>query len=359
MTKLLLFSISLFHFIFNESNQLIKTREKYTQANSITYQETAFYPNPDTDEVSSWMTFYTIYNPKERDFEFKGISGDIEQFYKNGVYTEIRNNEKAYYRYEEKSNQKEFIESSRLKQYGPISLLFYDWKYIEESTIDGKKLSHYVVIKDEHEYEGRKIKAEFNIYISKDNVISQFERKSYVDNKLGQTITYKFDNYVFDGKEKEFDSKVPDSYALKYYERIETLQPLAKNTKAPFFEGVDFNNNKISSNSFQKNKTLLLFSSVNCGASQTVTEYMSKSNIKFDKDLKLINFLESNSVEIAKDYTKKYKTNFPVIANRKDVEKEYGISGYPAMYLINEKGIIEKTFNGSDEILTFLKKQNQ
>ena len=244
ITKLLL--ISLFHFIFNLNNdQLEKTRKKYTNTQSITYKETAFYPNPDTEEISNWTTFYTIYHPGKKDFEFESQSGNVEKFYKNEVFIEVRNDEKTYYRYEVISNQTESIESSRLKQYGPVSLLSHDWKYADEITMEGKKLSHYSVIQDERKYEGKKVKVEFNIYISKDNVISQFERKSYVDNKLGQTITYKFDNYVFDESNKEFDVAIPEKYALKYFERIETLKPLTINTKAPIFEGIDLYNNKI------------------------------------------------------------------------------------------------------------------
>lgn len=355
MTKLLLFS--LFHFIFNvHKDQLQKTREKYIKANSVTYKETAFFPNPDTDEVSSRTTFYTIYDPENKDFAFKSKSGNLEQFYKNDIFTEVHNDEKSYYRYEEKSNQKEYLESSRLRQFGPVSLLHYNWKYIDKTVIDGGKLSHYSVIQDEREYETRKLKTEFNIYITKDHVISQFERKNYIDNNLSQTITYKFDDYVFDSSKMEFDVVIPEKYALKYFERIETLKLLAINTKAPIFEGIDLNNNKISSKSFSENKTLLLFSSTNCGASQSVADYMSKSNIKIDGNIKLVTFLESNSLETAKKYSQKYKINSPVISNRNDVEKEYGIGGYPVMYLINDKGIIEETFDGSDQIISFLGK---
>ncbi len=356
MTKLLLFS--LLHFIFYGNNdQLQKTREKYNKANSITYKETAFYPNPDTDEVSSWTTLYSIYYPEKSDFEFSSKSGNKEQFYKDEIFTEVRNDEKSYYRYEEKINQKEALESSRLKQYGPVSLLSYDWKYVDEATIGGQKLSHYSVIQDKLEYEGKRITVEFHIYISQENTISQFERKSYVDNKLGQTITYKFDDYVFNDSKKELEVKIPEKFALKYFERIETLKPLAKNIKAPIFEGNDLNNNnKISFKNIPKNKTLLLFSSTNCGASKSVTEFMSQSNLTFDKNIKLITFLESNSLETAKKYYQKYKTNYPTIVNRKDIEKEYGISGYPVMYLINEKGVVEEIFDGSDQILSYLKK---
>lgn len=248
------------------------------------------------------------------------------------------------------------MEASRLRQFGPVSLLHYNWKYIDEALIDGGKLSHYSMIQDEREYESKKIKTEFNIYVTKDNVISQFERKNYIDNNLSQTITYKFDDYVFDSSKMEFDVVIPEKYALKYFERIETLKPLAINTKAPFFEGIDLNNHKISSKSFLENKTLLLFSSTNCGTSKSVTEFISQSNITFDENIKLIILLESNSIEAAKKYNQKYKTNHPVIANRKDVEKDYGIAGYPIMYVIDANGKIEQTFDGSEEILLALKK---
>lgn len=357
MTKLLLFS--LFHFIFNNNNdQLQKTRERYAKANSVTYKETAFYPNPDTDEVSSWTTFYTIYDPGKKDFEFESKSGNVQTFYKNEIFTEVRNDEKVYYRYEIISNQTEALESSRLKLYGPVSLLSKDWKYADETAMEGKKLSRYSVLQDEREYEGKKIKTEFNIYISPDNTVLQFDRKNYIDNKLSQTITYKFDDYIFDDSRKDFKVAIPERYAMKYFERIETLKPLAINTKAPVFEGFDLDNNKISFKTFPTNKTLLLFSSTNCGASKSITDFLNQSNLIFDNHIKLITILESNSIETAKKYSKKYKTNYPVIANRKDIEKEYGIAGYPMMYLIDERGLITNSFNGSEEILSYFKKPN-
>lgn len=79
---------------------------------------------------------------------------------------------------------------------------------------------------------------------------------------------------------------------------------------------------------------------------------------KLSDDIKLINFYGSDSKENAIKVFKKHKQIYPIIANRTDIEKEYGISGYPILYLIDENGIIKATVDGADKILPFLKNLN-
>ena len=142
---------------------------------------------------------------------------------------------------------------------------------------------------------------------------------------------------------------------MKYFERVENLQALKENTKAPNFQVIDIAGNRISLESLT-GRTLLLFSSTNCGYSKTVSDFITDENYKLDDEIKIINFYGSDSKENIIQYFKKQSKNYPIIANRKDIEKEYGISGYPVLYLVNENGIITKTIDGSDEILPFLKK---
>jgi len=359
MTK---FIITLFAFlntlfVFANNEKLEKTREKYVKAKAISYKATAFYPNPDTDEITSFSTYYTIYNSNVNKYDFYSKSENQEELYKNDIYTEINHSEKAYYQYENKLNQIEEMKSFRLSLYGPISLLNYHWNFVNDTIINEKKLSHYSFLESENKFENKTIKVEFHIYISLDYCISKFERKSYVDNKLGQTVTYKFDDYKFSNKKRNFNYSLPENYSLKYFERIENLQPLAENTKAPFFEAIDIIGNKISTENLI-GKTLFLFSSTNCGYSKMVNDFINDTNFRLSNDIKLINFYGSDFKENAIRISKKHTQNYPIIADRKDIEKEYGVSGYPLLYFINEDGIITETIDGTDKILPFLKKLN-
>lgn len=106
MSKFITLSFALVStaFVYANDIKLENTRQKYNSATSISYRSTAFYPNPDTDEITTSSVFYTIYNLKNMAFDFHSQNDDTEEIYKNGIYTEIKKSEKAYYQYENKQN---------------------------------------------------------------------------------------------------------------------------------------------------------------------------------------------------------------------------------------------------------------
>lgn len=337
---------------------LEKAKRKYFQANVISYKTTAYYPNPETDATSVINVLYTIYKPQTKDFEFYSKNETSEEFYKNGSYYEVNHAEKTIYEYENKSNQNAAISSSRLRQFGPTTLLKKKWNFIDETQIDGKTHTHYSNIESINDYEGKQIKVEFHIYISENFTLTKFERKSFVDGKLGQTVTYLFSNYIFFEKTTHLKLLLPKNYALKYFERQDSLQPLKKNTKAPSFEAIDMNGKPISLKLKKEKQTLLLFSSTNCGYSKIISDYLVSPNLNSNSKTELINVFGSDPTANVRRYFLNKEVKFPVIANRKDLEQEFGINGYPMLYLINEDGIITEMLDGSSEILPFLKSLN-
>ncbi len=334
---------------------LEKAKRKYFQANVISYKTTAYYPNPETDATSVFSVLYTVYKPQNKDFEFYSKNETSEEFYKNNFYYEVNHSEKTIYEYENKENQNAAITSSRLRQFGPTTLLKQKWSFIDETQIDGKIHSHYSNIESINHYEGKEIKVEFHIYISGNFTISKFERKSFVDGKLGQTVTYLFSNYIFLDKTTNFKVILPKDYALKYYERQDSLQPLTKNTVVQPFEAIDINGEQFSFNPKKEKQTLLLFSSTNCGYSKMISDYILSSGFKLNSQTELINIFGSDSKANVKKYFVNKEVHFTVISDRKDIEKQFGINGYPILYLINENGIIIETLDGSSQVLPFLK----
>ena len=341
--------------LYSQVPDLERAKRKYFQANVISYKTTAYYPNPDTDATSVLNIFYTVYKPQSKDFEFYSKNETSEEFYKNNAYYEVNHAEKTIYEYENKDNQDEAISSSRLRQFGPTTLLKKKWSYIDDTQVDGKIQSHYSNIESISHYEGKEIKIEFHIYISGNFTISKFERKSFVDGKLGQTVTYLFTNYIFLDKTTNFKVILPKDYALKYYERQDSLRPLAKNTEVPSFEANDINGQQFSFNPKKEKQTILLFSSTNCGYSKIISDYILSSGFNLNPKIELINIFSSDSKADVKKYYVNKEVKFTVIANQKDLEKQFGINGYPILYLVNEKGIITETLDGSSQILPFLK----
>ncbi|MBO6183826.1 MAG: redoxin domain-containing protein [Chryseobacterium sp.] len=348
----LLFSI---YRLYAQVPDIERAKRKYFQANVISYKTTAYYPIPETDATSVFSVLYTVYKPQNKDFEFYSKNETSEEFYKNNSYYEVNHSEKIIYEYENKDNQNEAISSSRLRQFGPTTLLKMKWSYIDDTQIDGKIHSHYSNIESINHYEGKEIKVEFHIYISGNFTISKFERKSFVDGKLGQTVTYLFSNYIFYDKTTNFKVLLPKNYALKYYERQDSLKPLAKNTEVPNFKAIDIAGKPVIFNSKKEKQTLLLFSSTHCGYSKIISDYILSPGFKLNSQTELINIFGSDSKANVKKYFVNTEMKFPVISERKDIEKQFGINGYPMLYLIDENGIITETLDGSSQILPFLK----
>ncbi len=344
--------------LFAKNDKLYKARQKFNNYKSVSYVATAFYPNPETEEINSFKTFYIINNYKSKNFDFYSKTDHSEEIFKNNDYTEILAKEKTIYKYEDRQNQNEMIQHSRPVQYGPTFLIHHDWKYENDVFVNGTQHSHYSFIESTNQYEGKTIKIEFNIYISSQYTISKFERKVYTDNKPGQTVTYNYDHYNFSKKELVINTNIPESYSLKYFERRE-LNPLKEGIQAPGFTAHDLENNEISNTDFTGKNTLLLFSGTNCGASIEVFKLLNNENFHLPNNLKLIHFYASDSKEAVQKLFSNKKINFPIIADQKDMEEKFQVSGYPVLYLVNENGMISKTFDGLEPIADYLKSINK
>lgn len=221
----ILFLLMNFVGLSSQVPDLEKAKRKYFQANVISYKETASYSNPETHAMPVTNVLYTICKPQNKDFEFYSKNEISEEFYKNGLYYHVNHAEKIIYEYENKRNQNAVISSSRLRQFGPTTLLKKKWTFIDETQIDGKIHTHYSNVESINDDEGKQIRVELHIYISGNFNLTKFERKSFVNGKPGETITYLFSNYIFYDKTTNLKVLLPKNYALKYFERQDALQP--------------------------------------------------------------------------------------------------------------------------------------
>ena len=357
-SKFLIFLLLLLSpfFLFGQKNKIEQARQKFNTYTAVSYETTAFYPNPETEELNSFKSSYIINKYGSDNFDFYCKTDDSEEIYKRNIYYSINNTDKVIYQYSTAANQDDWLQNSRLVQYGPTFLLRHAWTYQDEVLINAVNHSHYSYLQNTREYDGKIIKVEFHIYISPEHTISKFERRSSVDNKVGQIVTYNFSNYKFSKKKINY-RPLPQNYNLRYFENteVELLQP---GLQAPAFDAIDVDNNKITETVYLGNQTLLLFASTNCGASKIVFDFIHSDNFKLSNDCKLIQVYASDSGDNIKKYFKGKATSFPIIANQKEIENQYQVHGYPVMYLINEKGIIAGTFDGYEQVMQLLKSKN-
>ncbi|WP_312077048.1 hypothetical protein [Chryseobacterium sp.] len=357
MTKILRIIILLLSItqLSAQVTDLERAKRKYFQANVISYTSTAEYPNPDTDEITVVKINYKVYKPQIEDFEFYSKRENIEEFYKNGNYSSVHHAEKTIYEYENKDNLKKDLINFNSRLYNPTTLLKRNWHSIDDTQIAGNNQTHYSNVESIRHYEGKEIKIEYHIYISLNFTLTKFERKSFVDGQLGQTVSYLFSNYQFSNKTTNFKVTLPQDYALKYYERQESEPLLAKNTEVPSFKAVDKAGKKISFSKNSGKKTLLLFSATRCGYSKLISDFITAPSFKLSSDIEIINIFGSDSKTHVTQYFLNKEVKSAVIPDRKDIEKQFNISGYPILYYVDENGIITESFDDASQILPFLK----
>ncbi len=100
-----------------------------------------------------------------------------------------------------------------------------------------------------------------------------------------------------------------------------------------------------------------LFSGTNCGASIEISNFINNENLKLSNNLHLINFYAKDNKDIVNKFFKNRKSNFPIIADQAEIEKKYQVSGYPVLYLVDEKAIINKSLQGLEPIMEYLKSE--
>lgn len=342
-------------FVFAK-NDLEKTRQYFNTFQSVQYSATAFYPNPNTEQVTVFHTFNIINKYQKKNFEFYVKSDAFEEIYANGIYKKLDVEKKTVLQYENLANQKNTLENSRIILYNPAFLLKHQWEYVEKINVDGVLHSHYRWIAAKDVFEGKEILTEYHIYISPQYLISKFERKNFLDRNLNQTITYLFSGYRFLKNAARLPLFSAKEYSLQYIERID-ISPLKPNIKTPEFSTKDITGKSFSQQDFLDKKTLLLFSNTNCGISEMISNIIYSKKFALPQNMQLINIFGTDSVEDVKLFFRNKTMKFSVIAQDQSMETKYQISGYPVLYLINEEGMITQTFEGFEAITDYFSTQ--
>lgn len=108
--------------------------------------------------------------------------------------------------------------------------------------------------------------------------------------------------------------------------------------KAPEFTLPNIKGKTISLNDFNKNKILLVFSSVNCPPCKRIYPILKEFNDKY-KDINLVMICDGY-IEDLLQLESKEGLNFPILMWNNLVANDYLAYSTPLFYLIDEKGII-------------------
>jgi thiol-disulfide isomerase/thioredoxin len=111
---------------------------------------------------------------------------------------------------------------------------------------------------------------------------------------------------------------------------------------APEWKLEIYNKNKVVSLSDLKGQVILLdFWIKNCGPCIQSVPHLNELQNKFkNEDFKIISINSYDSKEDVNWFCNKHKVNYPVLLNGKSIADKYGVSGFPAFFIIDKTGKI-------------------
>lgn len=332
-----------------------KTKEKYLNAAYISYRSEMHWPNPLLPEVD---TFYQVvqfekYPNKFLGYNYVGMDDKSGLVYINDIFSEINHIDSTVrvYSDEEIEKRSDMIPDNMFTTFSPIKLLDQgDFTYRQDSLVGDRMLQDYFFVSMDTVIESLKIIMEKHVFIDPESLeIPLILTKLYHNNKERQFISVWFYEISFDGKGQPLSYSSPENYLSKTTDDIEKITLLASGTKAPDFSLEDLEGKKVSLQDFRGKKVLIDFSMINCGWCKHALDKFNDSGFEFRDEVVALYINPVDKKERMEKYVMHNIINFPVLTDAKETGVAYGVSGYPTFFIIDEEGVIEKTFVGFQE----------
>lgn len=148
------------------------------------------------------------------------------------------------------------------------------------------------------------------------------------------------------------DYGVPENFKTIQYtptKHVKKEPTLRVGMQAPEWSAPTLDNNLMSSSNLKGRVNLLVFSGVHCGFCLVAVPKLIDIKNRFDGEkFQLYSFYSDSEVEKLKRYKEKYSINYTLLHDEtlKEIRKNYGVSGIPHFFLINESGEITNIWNG-------------
>ncbi len=341
------------------------TKNKYLTSEYIAYKSVLYWPHPllhEVDTVRLELKFQKNPN-KFYDFNYVVMSEEIGHVYIDEVYSRISHSDSTVHAYseEEMEQRSEMISDNMFTSFSPIKLLEDGpYSYKQDSLICGVLLKNYYYNSMDTVIEDKKILLEKHIFIREDkHEIPLIMTKHYLNGEENQIIDVWFDEISFKAENQHLSYLPPSTYKSIVGDDIEKINLVKEGSKAPDFSLGDMEGSLVNLADFKGKKVLLDFSMINCGWCKHAIDKFNTPDFEFKSNLVP---LYINPVD-KKDRMSKYlliiEIGFPVLAEAKETGLSYGVNSYPTFILIDENGIIEKTFVGfSEDMISMIGKMN-
>lgn len=119
-------------------------------------------------------------------------------------------------------------------------------------------------------------------------------------------------------------------------------------TRMPAFDLAALGGGRISDESLAGKVTLIDFWASWCAACLEEIRHWNELHVRYGQDdFQVLGLaLQSGSSDDIKPFAEKFKIRYPVALGNEDVERRFGIRGFPAAFLIDREGRMRKKYLG-------------
>ncbi len=137
---------------------------------------------------------------------------------------------------------------------------------------------------------------------------------------------------------------------LAVFTGCEQKEPGKVGGKAPGISGVDIHGEYVSLSQFKGKVVVLIFWTKSC-CGEKIKELEPYYKLNRDKGLAILGINENNSKEIVESYSKANGLTFSMQTDEMGMAaREYGVFGFPTVFIIDREGVIRKKILGDINI---------
>lgn len=331
---------------------LQEARNKVEENQYIKYRQQAFYPNP----AGVIDTMNAVIEIKKNTstalgYDFKFSQGNLEEVKLKDDLKIINHSAKKVLFFRDQNELMNYVTGHRYLIFSPVSLIKKDWHFVGE-TKTGLNFNY---LETDTVVDGNTVRTEYHIFLNKKSrLIQRFERRNYFKGDLSQTVIYEYSDYELNNVSNILQPlRLFSDYVSEPYKKATSRVLLKKGSSGVDFKAEDLSGKLLDLSGYKGKKTLLVFSTINCGASLLALEFLKSENFHQNQVVSIIYIKPEDSSKELRQFNKTNSIPFPLIPNAKEIGEKYGVSAYPTFFLLNEEHIIQKVKLGFDR--TFLK----
>lgn len=226
--------------------------------------------------------------------------------------------------------------------------------FIKEEQINGIECYHIqALVPPEYDHSLLKkhdfiIKTEFNYWINKhDSIPIQITIER--DLKVGNELLVEYEKYVLNKYELniKIDSalftmqSIPDNVDLRYFVSLETGKPLETGAIAPDWNLVSSNGEKVALSDYRGELVLIDFFFAGCPPCIEILPRLNNLYEKYrDHGLQIIGISTIDTKKTLEYFKERHGIDYHLLVGSQDVGISYNVAEVPALFLIDQKGIL-------------------